>query len=76
MANPDYASILAQIAAATDPAVIAALKAQLVVLEELTEQEKELFEYAAFDYIEYNPGYNNDFKSYVGKYFDDEGNET
>ena len=76
MANPDYASILAQIAAATDPAVIAALKAQLVVLEELTEQEKELFEYAAFDYIEYNPGYNNDFKSYVGVYFDDEGNET
>lgn len=76
MANPDYASILAQIAAATDPAVIAALKAQLVINEPLTEEEKELFEYTAFDYIEYNPGYNNDFKSYVGQYFDDEGNET
>lgn len=76
MANPDYASILAQIAAATDPAAIAALKAQLVINEPLTEEEKELFEYTAFDYIEYNPGYNNDFKSYVGQYFDDEGNTT
>jgi hypothetical protein len=76
MANPDYASILAQIAAATDPAVIASLKAQLVINEELTQAEKELFEYTVADYMEFNPGYNNDFKAYVGVYYNDDGDST
>ena len=62
MANPDYATLLALIAAETDPVVIAQLEAQCYVFNEiLTEAEKELFEYAAFDYIENNPGYVDGF---------------
>lgn len=77
MANPDYATLLAQYAAETDPAAKAALLAQIEVINEpLTEAERELFEYAAFDYIEYNPGYNNEFKSYVGVYYNDDGDNT
>ena len=76
MANPNYASLLAQIAAETDPVAKAALEAQRVSVAELTEEEIELFEYTAFDYIEFNPGYNNEFKSYVGQYFNDDGDST
>jgi hypothetical protein len=76
MANPNYASLLAQIAAETDPVAKAALEAQLIIVAELTEEEIELFEYTAFDYIEFNPGYNNEFKSYVGEYFNDDGDST
>lgn len=58
MANPNYASLLAQIAAETDPVI----KQQLIELcyvfeQELTREEKELFEYCEFDYVEDNPGY-------------------
>lgn len=76
MANPNYASLLAQIAAETDPVAKAALIAECYVFEETpTLEEQELFEYCAFDYIEKTPGYeNNVFKSYVGIYFDNEGN--
>lgn len=64
MANPDYATLLALIAAETDPVVIAQLEAQCYVFNDvLTEAEKELFEYAAFDYIENNPGYVDGFVS-------------
>mgnify|MGYP000680852970 CR=1 FL=1 len=45
MANPDYATLLAQYAAETDPAAKAALLAQIEVINEpLTEAERELFE--------------------------------
>lgn len=58
MANPDYATLLALIAAETDPTIKAQLEAQCYVFtEELTPEEIELFEYCAFDYIENNPGY-------------------
>ena len=58
MANPNYALLLAQIAAETDPVVKAALIAQCYVFEDTpTLEEQELFEYCAFDYIENNPGY-------------------
>jgi|TARA_B110000503_G_C7136057_1_gene408845 hypothetical protein len=58
MANPDYASLLAQIAAETDPVIKAQLEAQCYVFaDSLTDAERELFEFAAFDYIEDNPGY-------------------
>ena len=50
MANPNYASLLAQIAAETDPVAKAALEAQLVIVAELTEEEIELFEYT-FDIV-------------------------
>jgi hypothetical protein len=58
MANPDYASLLTQIAAETDPVIKAQLEAQCYVFaDSLTDAERELFEFAAFDYIEDNPGY-------------------
>ena len=58
MANPNYALLLAQIAAETDPVVKAALIAQCYVFEDTpTLEEQELFESCAFDYIENNPGY-------------------
>lgn len=58
MANPDYATLLALIAAETDPTIKAQLEAQCYVFtEELTPEEIELFEYGAFDYVENNPGY-------------------
>lgn len=58
MANPNYALLLAQIAAETDPVAKAALIAQCYIFEDTpTLEEQELFEYCAFDYIENNPGY-------------------
>jgi hypothetical protein len=58
MANPNYAVLLAQIAAETDPVAKAALIAQCYVFEDTpTLEEQELFEYCAFDYVENNPGY-------------------
>ena len=56
--NPDYAALLPLIAAETDPV----LKQQLIdqcyqFLVPLTDAERGLFEYCAFDYMEDNPGY-------------------
>lgn len=66
--NPDYALLLAQIAAETDPVIKAQLEAQCYVFQaELTDGEKELFEYCAFDYMENNPGYVNNAQD-VGLY--------
>ena len=66
--NPDYALLLAQIAAETDPVIKAQLEAQCYVFQaELTDPEIELFEYCAFDYIENNPGYVNNVQD-VGLY--------
>jgi len=80
MSNPDYASLLTLIAAETDPIVKAQLEAQCYVFtEELTPEEIELFEYGAFDYVENNPGYveaAGGFISYVGIYYDDNGERT
>lgn len=58
MANPDYATLLSLIAAESDPAAKAILEAQCYVFnEELTEAERELFEFHAFEHTEDNPGY-------------------
>ncbi|MDB4331141.1 hypothetical protein N9993_01190 [bacterium] len=78
MANPNYASLLAQIAAETDPVIKTSLIAQTYVFNTaLTEAEKELFEYTIFDYIEDNPGVvGNSLNSYVGKYYNDNGEQT
>lgn len=78
MANPNYASLLAQIAVETDPVIKASLIAQTYVFNTaLTESEQELFEYTTFDYIEDNPGVvGNSLNSYVGKYYNDNGEQT
>jgi hypothetical protein len=58
VANPNYALLLAQIAAETDPVLKQQLIEQCYVFEETpTLEEIELFEYCAFNYVENNPGY-------------------
>jgi hypothetical protein len=55
--NPNYASLLAQIAAETDPTTKQNLIDQCYqFVEPLTEDEQELFEYVEFGYIDGNPG--------------------
>jgi len=68
MANPNYASLLAQIATETNPTAKQALIDQCYIFTEpLTDSEKELFNYMNSGYIENNPGIvGNSFASYVG----------
>ena len=77
MANPDYATLLASIAAATG-ATRTALEAQCYVFEEpLTDTEKNLFNYVFDDYLTFNPGTESGtYKSFVGIYFNDSGDST
>lgn len=57
MPNPDYAALLAQIAAETDPVAKQLLIDQAYQFtEELSNNEIQLFEYVDFDYVEPNPG--------------------
>ena len=71
MPKPNYASLLAQIAAETDPDE----KDDLIedcyqFTEELTAAEKELFNYVSSDYMEDTPGTTT---SYVGIYYGNSG---
>jgi len=77
MANPDYATLLSSIASASGDAKTA-LEAQCYVFEEeLTDTEKNLFNYVFDEYFLFNPGTDSGtFKSYVGVYFNDNGNST
>jgi|TARA_R110000787_G_scaffold13161_1_gene41652 hypothetical protein len=77
MANPDYATLLTQIAAASGAAKTA-LELQCYVFEEaLTDTEKNLFNYVSDEYFLFNPGTDSGtFKSYVGVYFNDTGDST
>lgn len=57
MSKPNYASLLAQIAAETDPTAKAALEAQCYQFPEpLTAAEENLFNYVSTDYLIGNPG--------------------
>ena len=77
MANPDYATLLSQIAAASGAAKTA-LELQCFVFEEaLTDTEKNLFNYVSDEYFLFNPGTDSGtFKSSVGVYFNDSGDST
>tara|TARA_B100001113_G_C21084626_1_gene611493 strand:- start:412 stop:645 length:234 start_codon:yes stop_codon:yes gene_type:complete len=77
MANPDYATLLSQIAAASGDTKTA-LEAQCYVFdEELTDTEKNLFNYVFDEYLTPNPGTESGtFKSYVGVYYSDTGETT
>ena len=77
MANPDYATLLASIAAATG-ATRTALEAQCYVFDEaLTDTEKNLFNYVFDEYLTFNPGTDSGtFKSFVGVYFNNSGDST
>ena len=55
--NPDYYALLTALAQETDPILRQAIKDQIVFTSPLRRDEKQLFEYAYFDYIEDNPGY-------------------
>ena len=57
MAKPNYQQLLSQIAQETDPEIKEQLEAECYQFtEELTEEEKELFDYVSKSYIENNPG--------------------
>ncbi len=57
MSKPNYASLLAQIAAETDPTAKAVLEAQCYQFPEpLTAEEENLFNYVSTDYLIGNPG--------------------
>ena len=77
MANPDYATLLASIAAASGAAKTA-LELQCYVFdEELSDTEKNLFNYVFDEYLTFNPGTDSGtFKSFVGVYFNDSGDST
>ena len=46
-------------------------------LTQPTKEDTERFEYVAFDYIEKNPGIvGNSFQSYIGSYYNDNGDNT
>ena len=77
MANPDYATLLTQIAAASGDAKTALELQCYVFEEELTDTEKNLFNYVSDEYFLFNPGTDSGtFKSYVGVYFNDSGDST
>ena len=78
MSNPDYATLLAQIAEEDDPVIKAQLIEQAYQFNEpLTPDEKSVFDYVKGDYIENNPGYDGPvFKAYVGVYYSDDGETT
>ena len=77
MANPDYATLLASIAAASGAAKTA-LEQQCYVFDEaLTDTEKNLFNYVFDEYLKFNPGTDSGtFNSFVGVYFNDSGDST
>lgn len=78
MSKPNYALLLAQIASTSNTVLKAELIAQCYVFtEELTETEIELFNYVQSNYIEANPGIQgNAYASYVGTYYDTDGEPT
>ena len=67
MANPDYATLLGQIAAETDSDQKQILINKCYVfLEPLTQDEEDLFAYSVRDYFADNP--DDNLKSFVGVY--------
>ena len=77
MANPDYETLLSQIAAASGAAKTALELQCYVFEEELTDTEKNLFNYVSDEYFIFNPGTDiGTFKSYVGVYYSDTGDTT
>ena len=79
MANPDYASLLAQIAAESDSSAKQVLINQCYVFETTpSESDQNLFNYMSTSYVETNPGLAADssFSGYVGVYYNDAGATT
>ena len=77
MAKPDYETLLSQIAAASGDTKTALELQCYVFEEELTDTEKNLFNYVADEYFLFNPGTESEtFKSYVGVYYSDTGETT
>ena len=77
MAKPDYETLLSQIAAASGDTKTALELQCYVFEEELTDTEKNLFNYVSDEYFLFNPGTDSGtFKSFVGVYFNDSGDST
>ncbi len=78
MANPDYATLLGQIASTPAGDARDALIAQCYIFNEpLTAEEEQLFDYMNKEYVENNPAtVDGVFKSYVGSYYSDTGERS
>ena len=79
MANPNYATLLAQIAAESDSNAKQVLINQCYVFETTpSTSDQNLFNYVATNYVEPNPGTADDssFSGYVGVYYNDAGATT
>ena len=79
MANPNYATLLAQIAAESDSNAKQVLINQCYVFETTpSESEQNLFNYVENGYVETNPGTADDssFSAFVGVYYNDAGATT
>ena len=79
MTNPNYATLLPQIAAESDPTAKQNLINQCYVFTATpTDEEKELFEYMKQDYVQNNPGNADDssFSAYAGVYYNNDGETT
>jgi hypothetical protein len=75
MTKPNYKHLLGQIALENNIDNKRQLESQCYLFnEELTQEEKDLFNYCDNGYIEANPGLvGNSIKSYVGTYYTEEG---
>ena len=77
MAKPDYETLLSQIASASGDTKTALELQCYVFVEELTDTEKNLFNYVSDEYFLFNPGTDSGtFKSYVGVYYSATGETT
>jgi len=79
MTNPNYATLLPQIAAESNPTTKQNLINQCYVFTTaLTDEEKQLFEYVQQDYVQNNPGNADDssFSAYAGVYYNSDGETT
>lgn len=69
--KPDYANLFTIMANETDPDVYLKLRTEAYTfVAPLTQEEKDLFNYLPSDYIENNPGYNEDgeWVSFIGSF--------
>jgi hypothetical protein len=69
--KPDYAALLELFYLETDPDVKQKLQEEAYTFtQELTDEEKAVFSYLPADYLENNPGYNEEGEwiSYIGSY--------
>jgi len=76
--NPDYRTGIEVLNGETNEIVVDLLKSEVYqFIQDLTDEERDAFNYLNSGYIANNPGIQgNSYKSYVGVYIDDNGERT